>query len=811
MNDWQMAFRQLLKRPGFAVVAVISLAMGIGANTVVFSLARVVMLRPLGYDGEDRLVWLRRVNTQTGAIDYDVSWRDLEDVRAGVGGFEAVVTDSSHELSLDGEAASVAVPVAVVTPSMVSALRLRPVLGRLLLSSDAEPGAEPAVVLSYEAWQGRYAGDTNVLGRNVRLDGVSRTVVGVLSPGVWVPRPRVESAGFEAANRTETHPFWIAMTQPRGSDATHRGARMFRGFGRLKPGVTESEVRAELDALGRRLAVEYPESNRPWTFESVSFRDQMFGRVRHGIPLLVGAVVVVLLIGCVNLANLLLARGVSRQREMAVRLALGAGVTRLVRSALAESMVLAGIGGAMGMGLAWAALEVIQALGAGTVPFLREASVDAVAVLFTGGLSLATALAFGLLPAFGLGHANAVEALRSGTRSTAGPRLQTWQQTLVVGQVAVVLVLLASAGLLLESFRRLMSQDLGYRPDSVVAADLSTPGFPTNGDVCRMYRTLRERLAAIPGVTDIGTISSAPLTGKWTFHEKADVVGASVPEADRDSLAATFVAFGYFQAMGIPLKEGRFFDDVELKDDGYGQKVILNETAAKRLFPGRSAVGGRYTVGSNPDRVLEVVGVVKDTRDVRLEEAPQARMYWQYAFGGAQVVVRGSTPAEALIPRIRDVVQGTDARVRIESIRPMTDIVDATVAERRFLMVLVTGYAVLALVMALVGMFGVIAYHVAQRSNEFGVRIALGSSPGAVMILVLRQALQVAAVGVGVGWALSLGTGRFMGSQLYQLSPNEPWMLGGVSLLVLAAAAAASLVPARRAAGVDPMVVLRGD
>ena len=330
--------------------------------------------------------------------------------------------------------------------------------------------------------------------------------------------------------------------------------------------------------------------------------------------------------------------------------------------------------------------------------------------------------------------------MRTGTRSTGGPQIRAWQQGLLVGQIAVVLVLLASAGLLLESFRRLIGQDLGYQPRSVIAMDLSQFGFDTNGDVCRMYRALRERLAALPGVEAVGTISSAPLTGKWTFNERPDIVGQSVPVADRPSVAATFVAFDYFQAMGIPLREGRFFRDDELKDDGYGQIVILNEAAATVLFPGRSAVGGRFTVGSNPDRILEVIGVVKDTRDVRLEEKPQPRFYWQYAFGGAQVVVRGKAPATALMPMLRDTVKQTDARVRIDSVRPMTEIVASTVAERRFLMIMVATYAAVALGIAAVGIFGVVAYQVAQRRNEFGVRLALGASPRGLMRLVLLQA-----------------------------------------------------------------------
>jgi putative ABC transport system permease protein len=324
-----------------------------------------------------------------------------------------------------------------------------------------------------------------------------------------------------------------------------------------------------------------------------------------------------------------------------------------------------------------------------------------------------------------------------------------------------------------------------------------------------MYRALHARLAALPGVQAVGTISSVPLTGKWPFDEKAQVFGQAVPEADRPSIAASFVAFDYFQAMGISLVDGRVFNDAELKDNGYGQIVIVNESAAKLLFPGRSAVGGRFTVGSNPDRVLEVVGVVKDTRDVRLEQKPQPRFYWQYAFGGAQVVIRSTLPARALIPVLREAVRQTDSRIIRQEFKTMTEIVSTTVAERRFLMAMIVTYAVIALAIAAVGIFGVMAYQVAQRTNEFGIRLALGSSPGQLLRLVLVRASRVVSAGLVIGLAFSVVTNRLIANQLFDLSPYDPFLLLGVSLLLLLVALVATLLPARRAAKVNPMEALR--
>ena len=455
---------------------------------------------------------------------------------------------------------------------------------------------------------------------------------------------------------------------------------------------------------------------------------------------------------------------------------------------------------------------MIRRLAASIVPFIHETALDGTSIGFTAGLSLLTTVVVGLLPALRLSRIGATDTLRSGSRTTGGPQIRAWQHGLLVGQFAIVLVLLASAGLLLESFRRLLGQDLGYEAESVVAMDLTTTGsFETNGDNCRMYRALRERLAALPGVEAVGTVSSAPLTGKWTFNEKPQVIGNPLSEADRPTVGARFVAFDYFQAMGTPLLEGRFFRDAELNDSGYGQIVILNEAAAKVLFPGRSAIGGQFTVGSNPDRVLKVIGVVKDTRDVRLEEKPQPRFYWQYAFGGAQVVVRSSAPASAIIPILQRVARETDSRIVGSEVQAMAEIVSGTVAERRFLMTMLTAYAAVALGIAAVGVFGIVAYQVAQRTNEFGIRLALGSSPTGLMRLVLLQALRWVAAGVLIGLLISLGTSRLLASQLFELSPHDPWMLGGVSLLVLGASLAASAFPARRASCVDPMVALRSE
>jgi putative ABC transport system permease protein len=725
--------------------------------------------------------------------------------------FDAVVTDSSNDAVWEEAGRKENVPVVRATPSLVAALDLRPALGRLFVPSEGESD-EPVVLISHELWQSRYGGNPDVLGQSVRLDERTRQIVGVLPPGLQYPVVRAPSSGSGSVGKAGAKPFWIPMGTPRGEDGTSRAARMFLGVGRLKPGVSEGMARAELAALSTRLAEEFPETNRHWSFGLLSFREQVFGRTLRGIPLLGAAVGAVLLICCVNLANLFLVRGVARQRELSVRLALGASRARLVRTLMTESLLLALAGGLAGLALAGLGLHLIRQLAVAIVPFIHETTLDGTTVGFTASLSLLSTLLFGLLPALRLSRLAATDSLRNGTQATVGRPLHAWQHGLLVAQVASVLVLLASAGLLLESLRRLLGQDLGYQTESVVTMELTTSGsFDSNGDNCRMYRTLRERLAAVPGVEAVGMVSSAPLTGKWTFDERPQVVGNPLPEADRAIVGARFVAFDYFQAMGTPLLDGRFFRDSELKDDGYGQLVILNEAAAKVLFPGRSAVGGRFTVGSNPDRILEVIGVVKNTRDVRLEEGPQPRFYWQYAFGGAQVVVRASAPVQGLLPALNRVARETDSRIVSTELQTMTGIVAGTVAERRFLTTMLTAYAVVALGIAMVGIFGVVAHQVAQRTHEFGIRLALGSSPAGLLRLVLAQALRRVMAGVLLGLLLCLATGRFLANQLFELAPHDPWLLGGVSLLVLTAAAIASAWPARQAANVAPMEALRSE
>lgn len=812
MRDLFMAVRSLSSRPGFALAAVLILATGIGANTAMFAAAKAVLFRSLGFEEADQLVWLRSTRTVAGVTDSEVSWREIEDVRETATSFQALGTFNVFSGPWERNGRAEEIEAIQVTPGLVDALRLRSVLGRTLQSSDALAGAEPVAMVSEEFWRSRLSANPELLGTRLRWDRRDYTIIGVVPAGFEFPVERVKSPGTGSRLSTGVKAIWLPKTEPRGEDRTSRAARMFLALGRLAPGVTLETARTEVLAIGQRMAVEHPDTNRGFGLTLVSMRDQVLGGTRQALPLVAAAVAAVLLLGCVNLAHLLVARGVERHREMALRLALGAGKTRLLRSALMEGGVLAAMGGGLGWGVAVWTLEAMRRLGGGHIPFLGEAEVDSAALAFNLGLSAVTVLVFGLIPAWRLTRVDPADALRAGARAASMPGLRRWHQVMLTGQTAAVLVLLLSSGLLLESYRRLMGLDLGYRPDSVITLDVSSRDFETNGDVCRMYRRLREVLSAIPGVSAVGTISSVPLTSQWNINEKPQVVGRQVPEADRPIVAANFVAFDYFQAMRIPLIEGRYFFEGELNDDGYGQKVILNQAAARTLFPGASAIGGRFTVGSNPDRILEVIGVVRDTRDVRLEDEARPRFYWQYAFGGAQVVVRTESSPESWVRQMTQAMANFDGRVRVKQVRTLRDIISETVAERRFLMVLLTAYAVVAMGLAAFGIFAVASYQVSRRRMEFGIRLALGSTQGRLFRLALAQVAIPVAAGMLAGFGLSWLVTRVLANQVFGLSPYSPgWILGGCGAVLLLAAITAGFYPARRAASTDPMESLRAD
>jgi putative ABC transport system permease protein len=809
-TDLRFALRQLARHPGFAAVAILTLAFGIGANAVVFGIARTLLWRPLGFVEEDRLAWVRWSDGATGGTRDSFSWTDLEDLRGTARSFVRLALVSWPGVRWEHPDQPQDLTALTVSPELVDVLRISPVLGRPLLASDAAPGAAPVALISHEFWQARFAGDAAILGQTLRLDGQERTIVGVLPPRLEFPvgySPNPDSGNTVFSGR---HDVWLPLIVT-GPDRTGRGNRMFQLVGRLGPGVRAADAGVELEALGRRWAAEFPDTNDRLGLSVLPLRHQVLGPARHHLRVLAAAVIGVLLVCCVNLANLLLARGIAREREMSVRRALGASRRRIVAGVLTECLALAVAGGVGAACLAGLTLRLLRRFGPSDIPFLAEIGLDAPTLAFVAALSCATGLCFGVLPAWRQSTLGAADALRSGVRTTAGPRFRRWQQGLLVGQIAVVLLLLASAMLLLGTVRRLLGLDLGYQPGSVIAMNVSTRDLPTNEDNVRLYREIHARLAALPGIEAAGAIQAIPLNGGWTWEERAQAWDRPLPVPEQPLLAVTFVAFDYFEAMRIPVVEGRRFQASELRDDGYAPVAILNQSAARRLFPGRSALGQRFAIASSPEVFYEVVGVVRDTRDARLELPPQPRFYLLYTHGGSQMVARSSLPADTILPRLRAVLAGFGPRVVLNDIRPLMEIVHDGVAVRRFLARMLALYALLGCGIAAVGIFGVISHQVAQRTTEFGVRLAVGSTPGALARLVVAQTGRVAATGLGLGLLATFATSRLLESHLYGISPQDPVALATASAVLLGLAVLAAWQPARRASRVDPVLALRGE
>jgi putative ABC transport system permease protein len=800
----------LRKHPGFTAIAVLMLALGIGANSTVFSVAKAVLFRPLGMEEPGRVAWISFTDTVSGKAIENFSWTDFTELRASASGFSEMALIAWPGVIWENGDHIEPLTSLNSTPELFKILDVRPVLGRLLTEADGQPGAEPVALITYEFWQKRFAGDPTIIGRSLRLSETASTVVGILPAGIEFPIGHAPAISTGSTVYAGTHDIWLPLAVG-GADRTQRGNRMFPIIGRLKPGTQFPVARAELAAIGQRWAADFPALNRNLALTAIPYRDKALGPAQKGIHVLTAAVAAVLVICCVNLANLLLARGVARHRELAVRHALGASRARTIRALLAECGLLSLGGGALGILLASYAVQAIRRYGPPEMPFLHEITIDATVVAITAVISIGTGLIFGFLPALWQSRVGAGDALKSGVRSSVGPEIRSWQRSLLIGQIALALVLVVAATLLLESFRRLMSVDIGYQPRQVITADLGNWAIPTNEETVRLYREIARRVAALPGVEAVGTIQSIPLTGKWTWEEKAQVRGAAVPESEQPSLAITFVAFDYFKAMQIPIVAGRFFGADELRDDGYGKFIIINEAAARALFPGRSALGQSFSISSTPDRFYEVVGVVRDTRDVRLEEKPQPRFYLNYAHGGSQLLVRSSAPAAATIAMMRATLKQFGSRVMINDIKTMSGIVSDTVAERRFLAMMLTIYAAIALLLAATGIFGVAAYQVAQRTNEFGIRLALGATPARLMRLVLSETFRHALLGATIGLVLAFAVAQLLASHLYEVSPHDPVLFATATLLLFAIGLIASLLPARRAAKVEPVESLRCD
>lgn len=794
-TDLRFALRHFARQPRFAITVVVTLALGIGSVTALFSVADAVLWRPLPFAEPERLV--RVWGEHRGDPRNNLNPLDALDFRAQVGSFDSLAVLHLTRGTLTGAGEPLALTVGRVSADFFATLGIDPALGRFFGRQEEEPGSERVVVLSHELWQRAFGGDSGVLGRAVSLGGEPYTIVGVAPPGA-------RHFAWELERRAD---LWRPLAvDPRRQG---RGGHFVHAAARLAPGATVEGAQAELSAVVARLAREHPDLAPYWGARVEPLHEAVAGPARRGVVLLLGAGALVLLVACANVATLLLARAVARRGEVGVRVALGAGAGRLLRQMLVEAGLLASAGALAGLAFAAALVAGLRQLGAAQIPRLELAEIDGTTLAAAAGAAALTVLLFGLLPALRLarlGRANPAAARGAAAR---GHRLE---RGLVVAEVALSLTLLVGAGLLLQSLWRVLRVDMGMRPERAVSFGVAFTGRPLAADAPAAYARLERRLAALPGVEAVGWTSHVPLSGAYScdgvFPE-----GSPAVSADDDVCAEARAATpGYFPALGLRLVAGRLLDERDAA--GAAPVVVVNRTLAASWWPGERAVGRRLKWGgaASDDPWREVVGVVADVRHFGLDEPALPEVYSPHAqlpYDNMYAVVRTAGDPAALIAEAARVVREMDPGVPLVDPRPMAELVAGSVAVRRLRAGLLGGFAALALLLCGIGVYGVMSHLVGERRGEIGVRMAVGARSGQVLRAVLREGLALGAAGLVAGAAGVLAMPRLLGGLLFGVEPLDPPTLAAAALALLAVAALAAWLPARRAAAVDPVRVLR--
>ena len=799
LQDLKQGARLLLRSPGFSVVAILALAIGIGANTAIFSVINTLLLQRLPYRDADRLaiVWEhntvrdRRSNV-VGPANF-IHWREMNQVFEDL----AAVT-ITYSVTVTGNGEPEELQVQSISAELFQILGVQPARGRGFTAAENVPGSR-SIVISDRLWKRRFAADPGILDKPFVSQGAPYTVVGVMPPGfsfldksvdVWLP------IGFTAQSRT-----------PRG--------RSLMVVGRLREGMSVERAQLEMTRVSATLTQMFPDFNTGWTSRVVSLRDQLTGDVRPALLVLAGAVAFVLLIACANVANLLLARATARHRELAVRAALGAGRARLIRQLLAESVVLSALGGLFGLLLAWWALGFLRAVVAERLPIqrLEMVGIDITVLLFTLAASFGCGLLFGIVPALTASGASLTDALKEGGRSGSSARGNRTRSVFVVVEVALALVLLVGAGLLVRSFVRLLDQNPGFDPTHTVTMRISLPNarYGAEGQRGQFLKRFFEQVDALPGVEASGAISFLPLTGLGAATSM-EIVGKPKPERGQEpGTDVRVITHDYLKAMGVPLLRGRLLSDDDAADAK--GRVVINETMALRHWPGEDPIGKRVRI-SWDNLEDEVVGVVGDVKHSGLDAESRAMTYWPFArnpYGTMIVAVRTAGDASRIVTSIVGLVRALDPELAVANIRTMDEVVSNSVAERRLTMLLLTTFAGVALLLAAIGIYGVIAYGVTQRTQEIGIRMALGAQQSDVLRMVVKQALVMALAGIVVGGTGALLLTRLMQGLLFQVKPADPVTFIVVSGILAAVAVLASYIPGRRATRVDPVIALRAE
>jgi putative ABC transport system permease protein len=798
-QDLRYAVRMLGKSPAFTAVAVLTLALGIGANTAIFTVVNSLLLRPLPYASPDRLVMVWQDYRARGGparewaspgnyVDWSREKALFKDV-AAIGGWRPTLTGAGEPEPIPGEQ---------VTHEYFGVLGVTPALGRAFLPEDDVPNAPRVTIIADSLWQRRFGSDRSVIGRIVTLSGEPHEIIGVLP------------AGFRPIVATQTGEIWRPLRIT--TAAPSRGAVIFRVVGRVNDDLSLERAQAAASALAARLETAFPDYNEKVGFNLQPLHQQVVGDIRPGLLALLGAVGFVLLIACVNIANLLVARGSSRGRELAVRVALGAARRRVIGQLLTESLLLAAIGGIGGLLLGAWAVDAMVSIAPASAPRLEEIALDLRVFTYTAVLALVTGVLFGLAPAVQASRDVLTHSLKDGGRGTAPAGGRQLRRVLIAVEIALALMLLTGGGLLLQTFVRLQQADLGFDPANVLVGFVNPPrtGYDTRAKHRVFYDQVLEKASAIPGVRTAALASVLPLSGDSDMN--FIVEGQPMPKSPSEAPVTWYrlVSARYFEAMGMKLVRGRAFERGEA-----APSVIVNETFVRKVFPAEDPIGRRVRFSADREAPwFTIVGIAADARvrGARGETRVETFIpYWQFVEPGMNVILKAHVDAAQLAPALKQAVAGLDPNVPVAGIAVLSDTVAESIDQPRFFAVLAVGFAGLALVLAAIGIYGVMAYAVAQRTTEIGVRMALGATPSEVFRLVLADGLRITAIGVTLGAAGSLVVGRWLTTLLFGVAPGDPRTLAATAGLLLLVAAAACFIPARRATRVDPMVALRAE
>ncbi len=812
-QDLSYGIRILFKNPGFTAVAVLSLAIGIGANSAIFSVTNALLLRPLPYRDGDRLaiLWNR-----SPGLNIEQDWfspGQYLDVKTQNTVFEQVAISIGGSFNMTGHGGAEHVDGARISSSFFPLLGATSAIGRVLLPEEDEPGKPATTILTHGFWQRRFGSDPEIVGKTLTLNGNNLTIVGVMSAGFsWNKEVMPAVNGIERAD--------LLLPLPMSESArANRGNEDFNIFARLKPGITVAQAQAEMDVIAGRMKEQYPANYPPeggLTISVVPLLEQVVGDIGDALPVLFGAVAFVLLIASANVANLLLARAASRRKEIAIRTAVGAGRVRILRQLLTESVLLALMGGAVGLVIALLAVKLLRVFGPENIPRLNEVGVDSRVIVFTFAISLLTGIVFGLAPALRASRVDLHETLKEGGRSSGGGaggrgHLHS-RKLLVISEVALSLVLLIGAGLLVRSYQQILNSGQGFNPHNVLSMRLLLPAarYPTPGSITSFHKRAGERIRALPGVESVAPTYSLPMSTVALAWEPIIIEGYT-PRTPHESIISNVRIVGpeYFRTMGVPLVDGRLFDDRDRK--GEPETVIVDEALAERFWPNESPMGKRMKRGGS-DTWRTVVGVISDAKEYSSEKEPPIAVYYpfeQIAARNIYLVVRTTPDPTQMAGAITKEIQTVDSELAVFDVNSMEERLYHFLARRRFSMLLLGGFAVVALMLAAIGIYGVMSYSVNQRTHEIGIRMALGAQRINILRLVIRQAIILVSFGISIGLAGALALTRVMSSLLYGVSATDRFTLIAVSVILGSIALLAGYIPALKATKVDPMVALR--